>query len=269
MVAGGAATVAAMARAPDDPLAAAVALLRRDPDRTALLLDFDGTLAPIVEDPATAAPLPGTAEVLTALRDRYGVVAVISGRPVDHLQRHLPRSLLLVGLYGLERLRDGQLEVDPEVAAWRGVVAQVVAAARRELPEGVGVEDKGLSLTLHVRPRPDLAEEVGRWATDAAARTGLHVRGARMSAELHPPVAIDKGSVAAGFLAGRAAACFVGDDVGDLPAFAALDEFASAGGAAVRAVVTSPEVAPELLARADVVLDGPPDVLSFLRSLLA
>jgi trehalose 6-phosphate phosphatase len=257
-----------MPAAPGDPFASAVARLRQDPERTAVLLDFDGTLAPIVEDPAAAVPFPGVAALLAEVAARYGVVAVISGRPVDYLRRHLPPAVLLAGLYGLERVRDGQLEVDPVVEAWRPVVEAAVAAAGRDLPDGLGVEDKGLSLTLHARPRPDLAEEMMRWADRAASRWGLDLRTARMSVELHPHVAVDKGTVTAELLAGTSAACFIGDDVGDLPAFAALEAYRVAGGAAVRAVVTSPEVAPELLAVADVVLDGPSAVADLLRSLI-
>ena len=251
----------------DDAPEAAVATLRAQPARTALLLDFDGTLAPIVEDPAAAVPLPGVGAALVALSHCYAVVGVISGRPVAYLRQHLPDGLHLVGLYGLERVRDGRLELHPDVAGWRPVVAEAVATARRELPAGVGIEDKGLSLTLHVRPRPDAAELVKRWAADAAARTGLLVRSARMSAELHPPVAADKGSVTAELIEGLEVACFIGDDVGDLPAFAALAAFAAAGGTAVRAAVRSDELAPEVLAVADLLLDGPPAVLELLRAL--
>jgi trehalose 6-phosphate phosphatase len=256
-----------MALDSDDALAAALHTLRADPARTALLVDFDGTLAPIVEDPDAAVPLPGIVDALDALRPRFGVVAVISGRPVSYLERHVPGDLVMVGLYGLERVQDGHLERHPDVAGWRPIVEGVIEAARRELPDGVGVEDKGLSLTLHLRPRPDLASVAFDWASAAAARTGLHMRRARMSAELHPPVTADKGTVTADLIAGLAAACFIGDDVGDLPAFTALDTFAAGGGAAVRAVVMSNEAAPELLAVADVLLDGPPGVLDFLTAL--
>ncbi len=250
---------------PDDASAAAVRTLRRDPARTAVLLDFDGTLSPIVEDPEAAVPLPGVADALAAAAARYGVVAVVSGRPASYLQRHLPGDLRLIGLYGLERVEAGAVVPHPDAAAWRSVVAELVDAAGRELPEGVGVEDKGLSLTLHVRPHPELAEEAWTWAAAAAARSGLQVRRARMSAELHPPVGADKGTVTAELIAGMGAACFIGDDVGDLPAFTALAAF---DGDAVRAVVRSDEASPELLAVADVVLEGPAAVLDFLTALL-
>lgn len=250
-------------------VAAVVAALRADPTRTAVLLDFDGTLAPIVEDPAAATPLLGTPEVLRSLSGAFGLVAVVSGRPVSYLQAHLPLGPELIGLYGLERASGDQVETHPEAAPWRRVIDDVAAAASAELPEGVGVEHKGLSLTLHMRPRPELAPLVDAWAAAAAARSGLHVRRARMSAELHPPVDADKGTVVDGLLAGRSTACFVGDDVGDLPAFDALDRFTAAGGVAFRVVVESAETDPALLARADAVVAGPVAVLALLSALVA
>lgn len=244
-----------------------LAPLARNPARSAVIMDFDGTLAPIVEDPAAAVPLPGVVDCLLALQERYAVVAVVSGRPVAHLQRHLPGMRAMAGLYGLERVRGGEVELHPQVAEWRPIIEEAAAAARRDLP-GVGVEDKGLSLTLHVRPAPEMAGAVEAWAADTAARTRLEVRRARMSAELHPPVEADKGTVASELVSGLAAACFIGDDVGDLPAFLALDAFAEGGGSAVRAVVMSEEVTPAMVTEADVLLEGPPAVLAFLRALL-
>lgn len=242
--------------------------LRAEPGSTALLLDFDGTLAPIVDDPAAAAPLPETPAVLEALAAVYGLVAVVSGRPVAYLQHHLPDSVTLVGLYGLERVRGGAVEPVPGAERWRPVIDDVAAAAVAELPEEVGVEHKGLSLTLHVRQHPELAQSVARWAASASERSGLHVRRARMSAELHPPIGADKGTVVDGLVEGCTAACFIGDDVGDLPAFDALDRLAARGGTAVRIVVQSPETDPVLLARADALVAGPDAVLALLRALV-
>ncbi|MET0729196.1 MAG: trehalose-phosphatase [Acidimicrobiales bacterium] len=245
-----------------------VGALRKDPVRTAILLDFDGTLAPIVDDPAAARPLRGVAEVLTGLAEVYGTVAVISGRPVRHLQAHLGAGPVLIGLYGLERVRDGSVHEDPSVSRWRPVVDEAAAAAAVELPDGVLVEHKGLSLTLHVRTHPELAEEVGAWAAAASDRWGLRQRGARRSVELHPPVDVDKGTVVAGLLERCDTACFIGDDVGDLPAFVALDRFEADGHTAFRIVVTSTEVAPELVACADLTVRDPAAALALLRALL-
>jgi trehalose 6-phosphate phosphatase len=248
--------------------AAALDALRADPARTALLLDFDGTLAPIVDDPEAARALPGAPEVLAELARRYGRVAVVSGRPVAFLVAQLPPELDLVGLYGLERRIAGELLEDPVAAAWRATVDEVVEDARRTAGEGIEVEHKGLSLTLHVRRSPERAEVARRWADEAAARTGLHARRAKMSVELHPPVEVDKGTVVAELVGDLLAAGFVGDDVGDLPAFAVLARLAAQGRRTVRIVVDSPEATAEVRAAADLLVDGPAGALELLRGLL-
>jgi trehalose 6-phosphate phosphatase len=89
-----------------------------------------------------------------------------------------------------------------------------------------------------------------------------------MSYELRPPIRRDKGAVLAEAAAGRRHVCFLGDDRGDLSAFDALDRLAADGASVVRVAVTSPEAPEELLARADLVVDGPEGALSFLGALL-
>jgi trehalose 6-phosphate phosphatase len=136
------------------------------------------------------------------------------------------------------------------------------------LPEGVEVEHKGLSLTLHLRRHPELTDAAGAWAQEAAADAGFALRTAKRSFELHPPVAVDKGTGVDELTAGCEAACYVGDDVGDLDAFDGLDRLAARGGSAVRVAVRTEEVAAELLDRADLVVDGPAGALALLRSLV-
>lgn len=235
------------------------------PRRAAVLTDFDGTLAPIVVDPATAAPLPGVPEVLARLARRFAVVGVVSGRPVSYLVDRLGEGLWLAGLYGLEVFDRGQLVVSPAGERWRAVVAETTREAVAEL--GSVVEDKGLSLVLHHRAAPDQESPLRAWAEDAAARTGLVVRPAKSSVELAPPVETDKGTVVARAAAGAAAACFFGDDVGDLAAFGALDRLAATGAHVVRVAVRGPEAPPELIGRADVVVDGPEGALALLSRL--
>jgi trehalose 6-phosphate phosphatase len=251
-----------------DRIGAPLDALRADPSRSGVFVDFDGTLSPIVLDPEAARPLPGAVEALVALAEHLGRVAVVSGRPVAFLARHLPSEIDVVGLYGLEARRGGVLVEHPEAAAWRAVVDDVVAAAVDELPQGVEVEHKGLSVTLHTRRHPELGDQATAWAAAAAERSGLSPRPAKHSTELHPPVHVDKGTVVESLWEGLVAVAFVGDDAGDLSAFVALDRFAAAGGTAVRVAVTSDEAPPGLLAAADLVVDGPEGALELLRSLL-
>ncbi len=239
-----------------------------DPSRAGILSDFDGTLSPIVDDPSAARPLDGLPEVLDALARTYRRVAVLSGRPVAFLERVLPSSIVLSGLYGLEVVNRGRRSDHPSGGAWREVVADVAAFSAARGPAGMRVEAKGLSLTLHFRERPEIAAEVEQWAAKQAARSGLVVRRARMSIELHPPIRADKGTALLELAKGLDAVCFLGDDAGDLPAFDALDELAERGVTVVRVAVTSEEAPQDLLARADLTVEGPAGAAELLRGLL-
>ena len=110
-----------------------------------MLVDFDGTLSPIVEDPGRARPLPGVSEALVQLARRYACVAVVSGRPASFLSRHLgpdviESGVVLVGLYGLERATPEGIEVHPDAARWRDGVEEVAREAEAEAPGGASDE---------------------------------------------------------------------------------------------------------------------------------
>ncbi|HVE46954.1 MAG TPA: trehalose-phosphatase [Acidimicrobiales bacterium] len=260
---------------PEAPPAVLDALIA-NPAASGILTDFDGTLAPIVGNPAAAEPLAGAVDVLHRLARRYARVAVVSGRPARFLAGHLrlaagePSGLLATGLYGLETAEGDQVTAHPEAEQWRPVVAAIADLAEEQVPSGVCVERKGLSVTLHYRGNPAAEGWCRRWALAEAERTGLVLHPARMSEELRPPIPVDKGTVVAGLAAGLDAVCFLGDDRGDLPAFASLKELEASqpGFVAVTVAVRSSEAPAELLDQADVVVDGPAGSLSLLRTLL-
>ena len=191
----------------------------------------------------------------------------MSGRPTDFLRTVVPAEVVMSGLYGLEVVRAGGRTDHPDAGRWRAIVAEVARSAVDEGPAGMDVEPKGLSLTLHYRRHPDLAEAVAAWGDAAAARSGLEARPAKMSVELHPPIAADKGTALEALAGDFGAVCYVGDDRGDLPAFDALDRMAARGVHSVRVAVDSDEAPSELLARADLVLDGPPAAVALLGRL--
>ena len=240
-----------------------------DPGRAGIFCDFDGTLAELVPDPDAAVPVAGAVAVLEELADRYARVGIVSGRPLGFLSRFFDGGLYLAGLYGLEWSAGGERQDHPQAGAWREAVDDVASCSVARGPEGMRVETKGLSLTLHYREHPELAEEVQAWAERQAARSGLVARGARMSVELHPPIDADKGTALRPVAADLDAVCFLGDDLGDLAAFDALDELATAGVTTLRVAVASGEAVEELVSRADLVLDGPADAVALLRRLLA
>lgn len=258
-----------------DPLLRLLQPFVRRPDRSALLLDFDGALAPIVADPDAARPLPDAVTALEHLVGALGVVAVVSGRPVAFLQAVLPGDdglrggLVLVGQHGLERVAGGRRQVDQRVAEWRGALA---AAADEAEAAGAGlvVERKGdVAFNLHWRTVPERAAEGEALGRRLAERHGLVAWPMRMGVELRPPVPVDKGTVVEELAAGRHAALFAGDDHGDLAGFAALDRLVAAGDLdhAVRIAVRSDEAPPALLDAADHLVDGPPGVAALLTRL--
>lgn len=248
----------------------ALAPLAADPGRAGLFTDFDGTLAPIVDDPEAARPVGGAADVLTALAARLRRVGVISGRPAEFLLRHIGvPGVSLWGLHGLETVEDGKVVLVGATDQWRAVINEAADRAAHELGPLVGVEPKSLGVTLHYRRSPEQADRARAWAERAAAEAGLVLYPGRMAVELRPPIPHGKGEALemAAIQASLSAVAFAGDDAGDVDAFDALDRLAANGVAAIRIGVNSEEAPPELLARADVVLDGPNQVVAAFEEL--
>ncbi len=235
---------------PDDPLR----LLAAEPERAAVLLDVDGTLAPIVARPEDAYVPEETRGELARLAGRYALVACVSGRPRSEVER-------MVGVAGVAVVGEHGLELAPEAAAWADRVA--------EFARGVDwpAERKPLSVSFHFR-RADDQDAARAYLTrvaDAAEAEGLVPRWGRMVLEVRPPVAADKGTAVRTLVtrAGVRRALYAGDDRTDLDAFHGLDGLELG----VRVAVGSAEAPPELLAAADLVVDGTDGVLGLLRRL--
>lgn len=236
------------------------------------MVDFDGSLAAIVDDPEGAVPVAGAVGVLEAAVEHFGLVGVISGRPVGFLRDRLPvPGLTLVGQYGMERWRDGGVVVDDRAIEFVAVIAELAFRADAELP-GIYVERKGqVAVTLHWRRRPAMESETQRWAAAAAQQYAVAVYPTRMAVELRPPIPVDKGAALAELVAGLEAALFAGDDHGDLSAFATLGRLRDEGrlDRIVRVAVHSDEEPAELRDRTDIGVDGPAGLVAFLRKLVA
>lgn len=247
-----------------------VASLRANPSRSAIMVDFDGSLAPIVDDPAQSHPLPDAPRILADLAARFGRVAVVSGRPVEFLRGRLSvEGIDLVGVYGMERWFEGEVVLDPRVQPFADAVGAAADELQARLP-ALLVERKGaVSCVLHWRSWPKRgreAEDVGRRVAEAH---GLHAETGRMALELRPPIDVDKGTSVETLVAGMHAALFAGDDRGDLAAFDALERLVEEGRLAVgvKVAVDSAEAPAELLARADERVSGPEELLRLLGNL--
>ncbi len=242
--------------------------------RVVVCTDFDGTLAPILLEPAAVIPAPGAVEALVACADAGALVVIVTGRPASFVAARLGIAAAVVevcGLYGLERLAPGAADVEthPLAAGWRAVVAEAVRAAIDEAPDGVLVEPKGLAVAVHYRGAPSEQGWVEAWTVAAAARTGLVAHAGRMHVELRPPLKRDKGSVVEEVGAGHGPLVFLGDDLGDVPALEALATARAAGRVTGAVVVASDEADPRLAALADVVVADPAAAVAWLDALAA
>jgi trehalose 6-phosphate phosphatase len=245
--------------------------LAERPSATAFFVDYDGSLAPIVDLPDDAVALPAAIEALHGLTRLLGRVGIVSGRPLDFLVRQVDMpGLVLAGLYGMEVRVNGARTVDPRVVPYGEAVAAAADEAEARLP-GVIVERKsGVSVTLHWRTGPERADDALAVAADLAQRYGLAELRTRAAIELRPPVAIDKGTAIDTLVDGYVVGAFAGDDTGDLPAFAALGRAAADGRIerAVRIGVRSPEMPMDLPGAVDGLVDGPAGLADLLAGVV-
>ncbi len=233
-------------------------------------MDFDGSLSPIADDPADARPLQSALVVLRELESRFGLVAVVSGRPVEFLREVLPvAGVMLVGQYGLEWQQGDGVVLDPRALPFVGAVAAAAIEAEREL-EGVLVERKGdIAVVLHWRRCPERELQAVACGERLAIQYGLHVVRGRCVIELRPPIPGDKGTAIEAIAGDLRCLLVAGDDMGDLTAFDAMDRLTEGGSLAhaVRVAVRSNESPEELLDRSDVVVDGPEGLVELLGHL--
>jgi trehalose 6-phosphate phosphatase len=267
--------------------AAGLRAMVASPDRAVVALDFDGTLAPIVDDPALARPHRDAAPVLRALARRISTVAILSGRPAEFSVAALrledngfddaeetASNIVVLGHYGLERWTPHEgivrlSDVDPaRVDGVREALPRMLAELG--VPPGTRIEDKGEAIAVHVRATADPAAAMlllrGPLEKLAAANS-LRLEPGRLVLELRP-AGIDKGTALAALVSSAAAesVCYVGDDLGDLAAFDTIERLRQRGVVGLAVCSGSDEV-PELAARADLIVDGPSGVIEFLDAL--
>lgn len=255
---------------------------------TVVGLDFDGVLAPIVDDPAQAHIHPRAHEALTELAAQVQAIAVITGRParqalalggleeVGTSIADAGKELYLFGQYGNERWSTVERRVvSPRPPAGLATFERdLPRALRRSGAEAAYVEEKGLAVAVHTRRLDDADEAFARLLPeledlashhDLVVEPGKNVIEVR-SAGMHKGVAVrtlvdelDAG----GFL-------FAGDDLGDVEAFEAVRELRRDGmpGLLV-ASMTQADADHPLADLADVVVAGPDGVLDLLGELTA
>ncbi|MFJ9081695.1 trehalose-phosphatase [Streptomyces sp. NPDC102384] len=249
------------------------------PRQGIVAIDFDGTLAPIVPDPDQARAHPDVVPALAALAPKVAAIAVVTGRPASVAVRHggfsgVPglEHLVVLGHYGAER--------------WDAVTGTVsapaphpgVATVRAELPGVLAesnlwhdtyIEEKGRAVAIHTRRAKDpqaAFDTLREPLAELAARHGLIVEPGRMVLELRPP-GVDKGVALTEYVreVGAESVLYAGDDLGDLPAFAAVEKLRSDGVPGL--LVAADTVVTELADRADLLVEGPGELAAFFSGL--
>jgi trehalose 6-phosphate phosphatase len=215
--------------------------------RMLVALDFDGTLAPIVERPEDAVLHDDVSAPLRRLTERSDtVVAIVSGRGLaDARERVGLDGLYYAGNHGFEIEGPGVDRVHPAAEEARPKLNACVDALEEALADepGTEIEDKRWTLSIHYRrAEREGAEARVRAAVDAhCRRPGLNVTEGKKVFEVRPDVAWDKGRAVAFLLdvlsdddggapagalripgAPRLPAIFIGDDTTDEDAFAAV-----------------------------------------------
>lgn len=253
--------------------------IRSDPEHAAVLLDIDGTLAPIVRHADDAHVPEATRAVLIEVSRRYGLVGCVSGRRAASARSIVAiGTIAYLGNHGGELLLPGstRAEVDPELEAWTARVrdfAERILTAEHHRAR-VRAEDKEAIAAFHWRGAPDeaAAEAAVRAIAERAEAEGFAVHWGRKVLEVRPPVAFDKGLGITSLLRAELieAAVYVGDDTTDLDAFRGLRALLGAGElqSALCVAVASDETPAALAEEADIAVDGPAGVRGLLEALL-
>lgn len=242
-----------------------------EPEMSAVLVDFDGTIAPIVASPEDALPIESAVTAIRQLSRVLRRVAIVSARPVHFISRHFEddEHIVFSGHYGLETMTHGRIHVDARVEEYRSAV-ELAAKHAEELLPGLLIERKtGVSLGIHWRKHPDMAEAAVRIGRELGERHGLVPHLGRMVIELRPPIPLDKGTAVRQLVLGLKHVFYAGDDIGDIAAFSALRDLVRSEAItdALLVAVDSSEGPGDLLAAADYTVSDPGALAAMLVDL--
>ncbi|MFO7536668.1 MAG: trehalose-phosphatase [Chloroflexota bacterium] len=244
--------------------------------RFGLITDVDGTISRLVNDPDAAEIVPRSRQALVALQERLPLVAVISGRAAADVARRvgLP-GLVYVGNHGLERWENGRISSLADITPYRPALDRAKTAVESLAPDGMWVEDKQATLSVHYRQTADpvtVYEQYKPQVAQIAANEGLRFFEGRLIFELRPPVEAHKGTAFMALVEEYAldTAVFLGDDVTDVDAMKAAQHLRQAGTCYALAIGVRADHTPaSVLARSDFLANGVDDVADFLEYLVA
>lgn len=241
-------------------------------ERIGVVCDVDGTLSPIVDDPAAASVRRESVDALNRIQPQVTLLAFVSGRGAADIHERVGVSdAVYVGNHGMEHWQSGEVVVNERVSDFRPNLERVMEGVRVMAPEGVEVEDKGASASVHYRRMQGSQQEVETLKSELEAIAGRHdieVHSGKMVYELRPPVEINKGTAFRKLVKDHRleAAIYIGDDVTDVDALRMAAKLRDEGecfglGVGVRHTDDTPET---VLRHADLLTDGVEDVSAFL-----
>lgn len=259
--------------------AEALEAVLRSPSETLIATDFDGTLAPIVDDPEEAYADPNAVAAFGRLGEHVRAVVVLTGRPARAAVR-LGRfrevtglqSMIILGQYGVERWNaaDDEYLLPPDPPQIRAVAAELPKVLESLGLSEARIENKGRAIGVHTRSLPDPREALAKLAdplADLATRYGLVLSPGKNVWEIRGP-GMDKGAALRAIVEemGAHQVIFAGDDLGDLPAFQAVRDLATVGVAGLLVCSASTEEG-ALTELSDVIVDGPRGLAVWLNEL--
>lgn len=238
-----------------------------DYDRFGLITDMDGTVSPIVPIPSDAAPTERNRELLAELHGKLALVAVVSGRAAADVRErvNLPQ-LTYSGNHGLERWADGAVQLAPQAKPYRPNLEAAAAQIEKIAPEGMWIEDKQATLSVHYRHTDDPEQTAKTFAPRFEAivkENDLRLFQGRMIFELRPPLDVNKGTIFEQLITENAldAAIYIGDDTTDADALKKAQQLRADGRCYSVAVGVESDETPDVVtASSDVMVSGVSDV---------
>jgi len=244
--------------------------------RVGLITDMDGTISHIVDNPDAAHVTPKNLDLLNQLQQHLTLVAVVSGRAVQDVAGKVGLSnLTYIGNHGMEYWKNEQVVVAPEIAAYRPNIKSAIADLQAHLIDGMLLEDKQTTLSIHYRRADDpteIAQTFKPIVETIAEQNNLMSFAGRMIFEIRPNVAINKGTAFKHLVTTHNldAALYIGDDTTDVDAFIMARHLRDTDQCYSFAVgVESDDMPPPVADNADMTVAGISDVEAFLSWLLS
>lgn len=243
--------------------------------KTAIVTDVDGTISEIAPSPEKAVVTNTMQNELVKLKEKFSMVAVISGRSVLNAREMVGvEGLLYVGNHGMEFLKDGKLSMHPQVEKYLPQIkktGQKLKNGDLSCLDGLIFEDKGICYSIHYRlsnPSENPREQILNTLHDDPECKGLKIAEGRQLVELRPPVSCDKGTILNNIIEeyGLEKIIYLGDDITDVDAFNNLNKMESEGkikGASI--LVLSTEIPSYVKKNSNFIVNDVDEVLKFFQ----